>query len=181
MVVTFEFPLLNKGDFFLVKLLLSGSVPSDDMKFTLVADDLPRTLEFNRLPPQALEEKKLRVEWGIVVVGLVVLAFGSAMSFALFNLVEHRPDAFPYPWSTFKFSVLSLLVVAPSVIGVVLICIFGALLVIAAGLEGLWIRGTRFPLPKELRRRVFRVFSGHVVAGFTPDLDDEPDGADEGL
>jgi phosphatidylglycerophosphatase A len=49
--LTFDFPLLNKGEFFLVKLLLNGSLHPFDLEFHLLVDDLPRIIKPKRLFP----------------------------------------------------------------------------------------------------------------------------------
>ncbi len=60
--ILFHFPLLNKGDFFLVKLLLSGKLKRGDFTFEILADDLPRSLSSSWLSPTAFKERKFRLE-----------------------------------------------------------------------------------------------------------------------
>jgi hypothetical protein len=48
----FRCPLLSKGEFFVVKLLLDGKIPRDQLQFRVLADDLPRTLKLQWLPPR---------------------------------------------------------------------------------------------------------------------------------
>ena len=156
MRIVLDFPLLNKGEYFLVKLLISGTVPTDELSFTILADDLPRTLKFRWLSYDALQERKVRVEWPALVIGILLLGSTCAMGFALYSLVRHQPDLFPYPWSTFKFSVTLFLVMLPSCVGLLLLGIFGIFLTIGMAFEGLFPgRGPRFPLPEEFRRRSF--------------------------
>ncbi|CAB3859107.1 hypothetical protein LMG26788_02166 [Achromobacter pulmonis] len=44
-----DFPLLNKGDFFVLKVLLNGAPKPHELKFSILVDELPRTLPTQRL------------------------------------------------------------------------------------------------------------------------------------
>ena len=63
-MVTFHFPVLNRREFFVVKLLLSGRLTLSDVEFTLLADDLPRTLSVKPTPSAAIADSGYSVEWG---------------------------------------------------------------------------------------------------------------------
>ena len=152
-----RFPLLNKGEFFVVKLLLSGRLATRDLSLRILADDLPRSVRVKDLPPAALEQKAYKVEWEAAAAGAVVLVFPLWASYCLYLLYKSRPELFPYPWTTFKASFEALSLVLPG--GVILGFLFlvGLLLLLTAAFGGELPprRGPHFPLPKELRHAVF--------------------------
>ena len=58
-------------------------------------------------------------------------------------------------------------------LGLLVLGVIGVGLAIGAGFEGLFSRGPRFPLPKEMQRRGFRIFPRYVVRGYTDTIDGE--------
>lgn len=76
--VKFLFPLLNKGDFFIVKLLVKGSLSKEKIKFNITSEDLPPCLNVQRLPREkvAIEDdtdSESRVDKAALITGLVCL------------------------------------------------------------------------------------------------------------
>lgn len=94
--VEFNFPLLNKDEFFILKLLLKGAPSIDDLKFTIVADDLPPQLDIQRLTYNQIEKEekpdRRGFELGIFASGFAVLAIA-----LFFGILAHyiNPDSFP--------------------------------------------------------------------------------------
>jgi len=113
--VIIDFPLLNKGDFFLVKLLLSGSVNWRELSFYILSDDLPRIIKPKMLPPSATKKEKLNIEWAAFFIGILELIFTIGREYAMFTIWKLKPDLFPYPWSSFN----------PSISGNLLLIIWG--------------------------------------------------------
>jgi hypothetical protein len=156
-VLEFNFPLLNKGEFFVAKLLLSGSIAMKDLPFTILADDLPRNLSIKPLPAASLRDSGYKVEWGSAVAGCIILLFPAWLLYMLHLLWIKQPELFPYPWGTYIISWPSILVMIP---GAILLIIFGLLgigIAASAFFNGEFppSRGAKFPLPKELRNLVF--------------------------
>jgi hypothetical protein len=154
--LAFKFPLLNKGDFFLVKLLLSGSVSWDNLVFNILADDLPRRIQPKLLPVLDSDNQKFRVEWSAVVAGIVILIFSASLMYTLILLYPHRPDLFPYPWHSFTPSFLSIFLLIVWAIGILIFVVVGLVLSLGIGFEGFFSRHPRFPIPEEFRHRGFR-------------------------
>lgn len=94
--VEFEFPLLNKDDFFIFRLLVKGTPSKEDLKFSLVADDLPPQLDIQRLSYNQIEsdQKSVKPEFGIgmFLTGLVFLLFSFVVIFFAHYV---QPEAIP--------------------------------------------------------------------------------------
>ena len=156
--ILFEFPLLNKGDFFLVKLLLSGELGRDDFLFEILADDLPRSLSTLELLPMAtrVEERKYTFGWEALFSGLVVAGIVAWIGWALSLLYDQRPELFPHPWASYPITIESVFLLVPAV---VLIGVFGFLALFAIGISffgGFPPKGPRFPIPKGILSKDFR-------------------------
>lgn len=153
----FAFPLLNKGEFFVAKLLISGSMSVRDLPFTMLADDLPRTLKVKRVPPASLRDSGYKIEWGLAIASLVVMIFPLWALYMLHLLWTKQPGLFPYPWDAYSFSLPSLLIIFPGavILGFFLLLGFGMLGAAFFNGEFPPSRGPRFPLPKEIRNMGF--------------------------
>ncbi len=155
--ITLDFPLLNKGEFFVVKMLLSGNLSSRSLKFSMLSDDLPRTIALRPMPPGAFDERWLKFEWGLALAAAVVLLFPAWVCYFGYKLLKLRPDLSPMPWSGFHFSVEAAAFIIPAVVAVLLLGLLGFMMMGAAIFGGEFPprRGPRFPLPKDLRVAVF--------------------------
>lgn len=155
-MVDFHFPLLNRGDFFVVKLLLGRKVTPRGCRFTILADDLPRELEPTWLPPEAAKRGRVSLEWGVMAFGLGILITGALMGYLLYMLAQHRPEAFPFPWSGLELSVLSVMVVPLSVLISLGFILLGFLMLIVLVLDPFMSRRVPFSIPEEIASRGFR-------------------------
>lgn len=153
--IIFDFPLLNKGDFFLVKLLLSGRAKSKDFAFRIIADDLPRSLSATWLPSNAFSERKFEIVWSAVATGFAVAGLLAWLIWILYSLYKFRPELFPYPWSTFVMSWESALLLGPGISFCVLLGLIAFALIAMVGFDEFSPWRPRFPVPKELRHRGF--------------------------
>lgn len=78
--VRFLIPLLNSGDFFIVRLLMKGAVPARDLRFTIVAEDLPPQLNLEWLFSwKTAGQEKRRFEPVLLAFGMGVLAISAAV------------------------------------------------------------------------------------------------------
>lgn len=151
--IEFEFPLLNKGEFFLVKLLIAGKIAAKDLQFTLLGNDLPRTLSMSRLPSSAYRERKFRPDWVPFFVGVFMSFLGVWLYWVVSLVVDHQPELFPIPWDTYTFSWQSIALLVPASIALIVIGFSAVSLIILGVFDDLTERGPRFPLPRELRNR----------------------------
>ncbi len=82
------FPLLNSGEFFIIKLLLDGDATYKDFKFTIVSDELPPVLkeeflDFNLLGTD--KKKRNDFEPGMFFTGIICSLFGAALIILIYN------------------------------------------------------------------------------------------------
>jgi hypothetical protein len=154
-----DFPLLNKREFFIVKLLLSGHVDAQKLVFRLLADDLPRTIQIKRLLPSDYRETSYKFKWNRAAVSLAVLIILAWVLYSATLLQHAYPMLFPYPWTSFVVSAKSLFLV---ITGVAVVLLFAALGFMALGAtvfgEFPPPKRPRFPLPKELAVFPYGVF-----------------------
>ena len=146
-----DIPLLNKGEYFTVRLLIRGRVQLQKLRFHLLADDLPRQIKFETLPYQATVEKKRGIEWGAVVAGALLAALGFCVGFSLWLLYLKDASLFVLPWSTFKASAAAI-PVHVTIAVVFVLCLLGLGIGIGGGLGEAFSKGPRFPLPPHVER-----------------------------
>lgn len=174
--ISFRFPLLNKGDFFVVKLLLNGQLESDNLEFSLLADDLPRSLRMRWIPPSAFHQRKLRPEWAAITVGLIPVGLAVWLGWVLILIKNARPELSPIPWSDFTLSLESAVLILPAIVLLIALGFIGIALIVSIGFDEFSTTGPRFPLPKELRNRArfpFRIMSDEIE--IIPDGVEKPD------
>lgn len=155
--IAFEFPLLNKGEFFVAKLLISGRFPVGDVRFTILAEDLPRSLVVRATPPAALQDAAFRVDWALASVGSFLILFDAWIARALYTLRAARPELFPWPWHSFQLSLEAASLVVPAFVVLPVVGGIGLAMLVGSFFGGEFPprRGPRFPLPRELREAVF--------------------------
>jgi len=150
-IVEFNFPLLNKDEFFIFKLLIKGEPERKELKFRIVADDLPPELKIKRLTYNQIEreskDEKGKFELGLLITGVILLVF------ALFSgiLAHYIPsDALPKITSkTFEMVNDLPIIGIASVIGYILTGIFSLLGVMAT--IGAIVGDFEFPKSKKFR------------------------------
>lgn len=86
--VDFNFPLLNKDEFFIFKLLLKGEPKREDLKFRIVADDLPPELKIKRLTYNQIEREN-KSENGKLELGLLTAGIGFLLLSVFIGLLAH--------------------------------------------------------------------------------------------
>jgi len=157
-LLRFEFPLLNRGDFFVVKILLSGSLPRSSQIFQILAEDLPRSIPTKPIPIDALSDSKRHVEWGAAAGGAVVLAVGAWLWYLLYLVYEPRPQWFPYPWASFVPSIRAFIVGMPGALIATFLSIVGLMILAPAPFGGSFPPSAkpRFPLPPDVRKGIGR-------------------------
>lgn len=98
--IRFEFPLLNRREFFLVRLLIQGKVSPPDFVFTITADDLPPRLRTAFLPPDSVgTSQKQEFSWGNLIAAIVFGIFGVAFAIIISDSWARAPHPYQGFWS----------------------------------------------------------------------------------
>jgi len=100
--ISFPFALLNKNEGFVVKALLRGAITRNDLRFSIVTDDLPPVLAPQPVAPPYKHRPRAH-DLPIAITGtalFTLLALSSVSGMIL--LIQARPELFPYPWKTFS-------------------------------------------------------------------------------
>ncbi|KAA3596994.1 MAG: hypothetical protein DWQ06_14505 [Calditrichaeota bacterium] len=94
--IKFLFNLLNKREFFVVKLLLNGKANIDDFKFKITVDDLPPELEAEYLPNDLIEGEtsfqEPLVNWGLISGGFIFLLLGFSVGLLALEIPVELPN-----------------------------------------------------------------------------------------
>jgi hypothetical protein len=167
----FDFPLLNKSDFFLVKLLLDGKLPLREMHFQIQADELPRSLKPEWLPDGATSTSERKVEWAGVIAGFIFFACCATVAFITYAYYQSVPSAFPWPWESFRYLWPNTVILIAAIVVSAIIGFIGAVMFIGMGFENFLKRNPKFPLPEELRGSGYTLFS-HRLADFDDTIED---------
>lgn len=136
--VEFDFPLLNRGDYFLTKVLYRADLTTDltaaDMRFAITVDDLPPELEtesFFRLNTS----QKSGVSWAEIGIGALIMLVAVAMSYVILLAGQAMPTAFPFSFLDGTFDVLATPAALLAGLAAILIFLFGLALVVTEGFK----------------------------------------------
>jgi hypothetical protein len=159
--VVLTFPLLNAREFFVLKVLLSGSVSNKDVSFTTVTDDLPRVIAVKSYPNVKFKDTKKAFDGGLWVFSVVLLLLPACMIMAYMRLMALDPGFSPWPIGDFRISFETIFILAMSFIYVCAFTIAGMMVQFASYFGGSFPpdRGPKFILPDELRGAVSRLDS----------------------
>jgi hypothetical protein len=137
--VTYRFPLLNAGEYFVTKLLFKGKVAPDDLSLSLVAEDLPPKLELMAFP-RDLPLKRPHVHWDALLGGLMFYAIALAWSILLLAIWfgNISVSLFSAPTKSLSPVILTALLIATA--GIVVHFVLGTGLASASGMKYLFKR-----------------------------------------
>lgn len=181
--VSFNFPLLNSGEYFITKLLIKGEPPSSDeslndkeqkftslyseydiyekFEFKITVDDLPPKLISKPLPFEyEYEIPATGIEWSAIIVSLIIGLISFVLSYLLISLQNLSSSLYIFHFKEFfvnfnflKFSILSIWIFDFVLVLIVLFLMF-------IGLSDVKLqKKPKFKLPKKLRsqsRHLFR-------------------------
>lgn len=151
-LVQLSFPLLNHGDYFLLKLLVKGDVNLSVLEFTILVDDLPPTIKPISIPLRTTESSPTRiVEWSAIGAGLFFVLLALGTGYGMFLLWEAKPSLFPYPWASFSPSWAGVIGLVVWAIGSILYLILGLLFCFGIGFDETFKKRRCFPLPEKYR------------------------------
>ena len=131
-IIQFSIQLLNAGEYFVVKILVQDSLPTDEKEelenikytFSITADDLQPTLEINRLPYSYYEEEKERIyDWSGFWVGLIFGILLFAVFGVLYAFKEAHQGLYLFSLSEFfsktNFSFYSVCIILLAIMGII--------------------------------------------------------------
>lgn len=91
--IVFDIPLLNSGEFFIVKILLNGKPKKSDFAFRISAEELPPVLAPEPLPFDAVgTTTKQKFSYGSLIAGVVLLLTGVSVAVLIFNEWKKLPS-----------------------------------------------------------------------------------------
>lgn len=136
--VEFKFPLLNSGEYFVVKLLVKGEAPSPEpkksendsetiismdyfefgqynlFKFRITVDDLPPEIRSERLPNDYSEFYTSSFDKTVIWIGCFIGLIAFILGYLLYSLKGIRSDLFLFNFSefftTFNFLKFSIII-----------------------------------------------------------------------
>jgi hypothetical protein len=146
-------PLLNKGEFFVVKFLISDNIEAHSLKLHLLSEDLPRTVKIEPLPADATKSTLEAVDWRAIWIGGLLLTISISTYFTEAALYAMRPLPSIFSVGVKQFvGHLAPIHVAflISFLGIIVVGLLGAISLFGMGLEPFFTR-RRIVLPAELR------------------------------
>ena len=146
----FQFPLLNKGDYFVLKLLLSGQVKGRDCIFEILADDLPRKIRAIWLPRIETGFGPFLSNWFQFTIFLCFMIFGFTNIYALYLIHLYYPALLPIPWETFEPTFVSLLFIVFAGLTSLFTITVGLLGVLVLIIEFISPKRVPFSIPEEI-------------------------------
>jgi len=153
--ITFAFPLLNAGEFFITKLLLQGRAKPKDFKFSITVDDLPPIIKPVHLPPDLIEsERKRKFASEPLWIGTFLIVIGSALAGLIYSQWLTLKScwntgfiaAFPDHWLVLVSSVI---VSIPTL----LLLVGGPMMIVGAFTDFSFPKKRRFRVPDSFHRR----------------------------
>lgn len=148
------FDLLNKGDYFLVKLLLDGYVGEEAIVFKIAAEGLPPTLELSHAS-YSTDSSSRWIDTPTFLSGLILASMSTSVLYLIQLVSQARPGLLVWwPWELqgtreawlANGAVVVAAVVALSLGGV------GIGMILTGISKATWKQRTRFVLPERLRR-----------------------------
>lgn len=156
--VSSDFPLLNSGDFFIIKLLLNGTPKDNKISFSITVDELPPILKPERLPYDAVvTSSKRQLEFPLLGIGLALVLCGLSQFKVIYDgwgIIPTLRDGLGLFFSNFSFGALALLL---SIFPTFIFTLLGAMLSAAAFTDGSFPpKKRKFIVPESIHGRRFR-------------------------
>ena len=151
--IRFSIPLLNRGEFFIGKLLLSESTNVHELALALVAEDLPRSVSIMPLPRESTMSLYETIEWAAVWFGLfcIALAVGCYFASSAVYVANPFPDLREVGIANYFTHIRPIhLALIGSASATIFLGFIGAILLFSMGLKGL-LRRHRIVLPPKFR------------------------------
>lgn len=148
-------PLLNRREFFIVKLLLSDVIAPLDIKVHLLAEDLDRTIGIRPLPANATKSVLEAFEWPAIWVGVLLIFCTTALLLVenAFYKLHPLPSILDVGITAYFSSLTAIHVeLGLGFVGILAYGFIGIVLLFGIGLQSL-TNWRRIVLPTEMRPR----------------------------
>lgn len=145
--------MLNKGEFAVVKFLLSEAINARDLKVHLLAEELGRSITIKQLPAEATKPMFEAASIGAVTFGLVCLFSAAATGALATSMLKTSPLPSVLQVGVFGFIKNFSLINAFSLVSFIaafILLVFGLAIGFGLGLQPMF-RRHRIVLPSELR------------------------------
>jgi uncharacterized membrane protein YidH (DUF202 family) len=155
-----DFRLLNSRDYFVLKILLDGAPEVDELRFSILVDELPPTLNVVQLNPAAVATPtKKSIEFSLLGGGLLLLFFGLVLLALTYNSWPISASGANKSDYVLQFTSKGLLAILAAVPALVLTMV-GAMVSALAVFSGRYpFAKSKFVLPEGLDRPHWRLFT----------------------
>jgi len=147
--VSFDVPLLNAGEFFIIKLLVKGEAKPRDFRFTITADDLPPTLTLRRMPDELLigDDKTPLLRYPVLIFGVSLTVVG----LSIVGLIYHSWSDLVLAW---RVGLMDSLRSQGLLVSSTIVCVVAAAILIVGGIMLCFGAFEYFSIPKRRRLKV---------------------------
>ena len=152
-IVRIAVRMLNKGEFLVIKFLLSEAIGAGSLKLHLLAEDIPRNITIKPLPPEATKSMFEAASISAIVIGVMCALSGVATAILAAAMLRNNPLPSISEVGVLGFAKnLSLLnyVSVVSFVSVFFLGIFGVAIGFGVGIQPMF-RRHRIILPVDLR------------------------------
>lgn len=155
--VSFVFPLLNSGEFFVTKLLLQGRAQPKDFSFSITVDDLPPNVSAVPLPYDLIDTgEKRHFASDLLIIGIILFLVGISFVGLLFG----HWTALQSCWTQGIIATLPehwilMLSATVAVIPTVILLVVGPMMIVGSFTNFSFPKRRRFRLPEDIGRRRF--------------------------
>lgn len=151
--VRFAVRMLNKGEFAVIKFLLSESISAHDLKIHLLAEELDRSIAIRRLPVAATKSMFEEASIGAMIFGVLCMLLAASTGALATSMLRRSP--LPDIWQVgvlgfIKNLSLINVVALASFASVFMLAVFGFAVGYGIGAQPMF-RRHRIVLPNELR------------------------------
>lgn len=145
--------MLNKGEFAVIKFLLSEAINAHDLKMHLLAEELDRSIAIKKLPAAATKPMLEEASVGATIFGVLCMVLAASTGALASSMLGRSPLPSIWQvgvWGFIKNLSLVNVVTLASFISVFMLALFGVAAGFGVGVQPMF-RRHRIVLPPELR------------------------------
>lgn len=148
--IQFIFPLLNKGEGFIVRLLLSGELKPKELRFSISAEDLPPLIPATGwgVSPYGITPRATLGAW---IIPAILLGIGGSIVSTVIYFAQHHTGWWPLPWHTFRPDWATIAQIVGAGLGGLAIVLLGMASATAQDGRPFWNPRPRFTVPRQFQ------------------------------